>query len=157
MGRQEGFEKILVPVDGSKFARKALLHAISVAKRQGSQVHVITVVDTKGIRASMRLGLIHKNKLMEESVTRFVEDVKTRARKEVLADVAICKSGGVGARYDILFGTAVDMILKYARGKKIDLIIIGSQGLRGFHKVTALGSVSRRVSEVSPCPVMIVH
>jgi nucleotide-binding universal stress UspA family protein len=49
------------------------------------------------------------------------------------------------------------MILKFARGRKVDLIVIGSQGLHGVNRLKVLGSVSRKVSELAPCAVMIVH
>jgi nucleotide-binding universal stress UspA family protein len=39
------FEKILVPTDGSRFARKTLTHAIKIARKLGAKVHVIIVVD----------------------------------------------------------------------------------------------------------------
>lgn len=157
MGKAVKFEKILVPVDGSIFARKALFHAINLAKRLGSKVHVVIVVDPQDFPPGMLLGLLQKDKLLVESIAKFMAAVKTQARREVLADVAVCKSRGVDARYEILSGKPVDMILKYARGKKIDLIVIGSQGLRGFGKIKVLGSVSRKVSELSPCAVVIVH
>ena len=41
--------------------------------------------------------------------------------------------------------------------QKVDLIVMGSTGLRGISKVRALGSVSRHVCENANCPVMLVH
>lgn len=151
------FEKILVPTDGSKFSKKALIHAIKIAKKFGSKIHVITVVDTADFPPGMLLGLLKKDKRLEESVAEFIAAVRTQARREVLAEVEICKSNGVDATYDILAGKPIEMILKYAIGKKIGLIVIGSQGLRGLNKLKVLGSISRKVSELSPCAVMIVH
>ncbi len=157
MDREIKFEKILVPTDGSKFARKALLHAIKIAKRFGSKIHIVIVVDPEDFPPGMLLGLLKKDKLLEESIAKFMAAVKTRARREVLAEAAICKSEGVDAIYDILSGKPVEMILKYANGKKIDLLVIGSQGLRGLSKLKVLGSVSRKVSELAPSAVLIVH
>lgn len=105
----------------------------------------------------MLLGLLRENKRLEDSIVKFMTSVKTQVRREVLADVAICKSEGVDATHDILLGKPVEMILKYANGKKIDLIVIGSQGLHGISKLKVLGSVSRKVSELAPCAIMIVH
>jgi nucleotide-binding universal stress UspA family protein len=103
------------------------------------------------------LGLLKKDKKLEESISEFMASIKTKTRREVLAEVAICKSQGVDAVYDVLAGKPVEMILKYARGKKIDLIVIGSQGLHGLNRLKVLGSVSRKVSELAPCAVMIIH
>ena len=154
---KDEIKKILVPTDGSKFARKALLHAIIMAKVFGSKIHVMTVVDTADFPPGMLLALLKKDKRLEESIAEFMAAAKTQVRRDLLAEVAICKSKGVDATYEIVSGKPVEMILKFARGRKIDLIVIGSQGLHGMNKIKVLGSVSRKVSELAPCAVMIVH
>lgn len=154
---KDEIKQILVPTDGSKFARKSLLHAIKIAKSFGSRIHIITVVDTADFPPGMLLALLKKDKRLEESISEFMAAAKTQVRRDLLAEVAICKSKGVGATYEIISGKPVEMILKYARGRKVDLIVIGSQGLHGMNKLKVLGSVSRKVSELAPCAVMIVH
>jgi nucleotide-binding universal stress UspA family protein len=155
--KEIGIKRILVPIDGSKFARKALLHAVKIAKKFGSIIYVITVVDTADFPPGMLLALLQKDKRLEESIAEFMASAKTQARRELLAEVAICKSKGVDASYEIISGKPVEMILKFAKGRKIDLLVIGSQGLRGINRLKVLGSVSRKVSELAPCAVMIVH
>jgi Universal stress protein family len=54
-------------------------------------------------------------------------------------------------------GLYQDLETKAMDMQKIDLIIMGSIGLRGINKIKTLGSVSRRVSEMASCPVLIVH
>lgn len=151
------FKKILVPTDGSPFARKALSHAINIAKRFHGKIYVITVVDTADFPPGMLLALLEKDKRLEESIAKFMAAAKTQVRRDLMAEVAICKSKGVDAGYEIISGKPVEMILKFARGRKIDMIVMGSQGLRGMNRLKVLGSVSRKVSELAPCPVMIVH
>ena len=144
-------------MDGSDFSRKALLHAIKIAKKFGSKIYVITAVDTADFPPGMLLALLKKDRRLEESIAEFMAAAKTQVRRDLLAEVAICKSKNVDAAYDIVSGKPVEMILKFARGKKIDLIVIGSQGLHGINRLKVLGSVSRKVSELAPCAVMIVH
>jgi nucleotide-binding universal stress UspA family protein len=152
------FKKILVPYDGSKYSRNALAHAIKIAKKFGSKVFLVTEVDTSDFPPGMLLALIKKDKILEQSIREFMVAVKSQARKELLAEVAVCKANGVDAYYDIIAGTSpVEALLKFARGRKIDLIVIGSQGLHGIGKIKALGSVSRKISELATCPVLIIH
>jgi nucleotide-binding universal stress UspA family protein len=151
------FKKILVPTDGSQFARKALAHAINIAKRFGAKIYVISVVDTSDFPPGMLLALLEKDKRLEESIAKFMASAKTQVRRDLMAEVAICKSKGVDASYEIISGKPVEMILKFAAAKKVDLIVIGSQGLKGISRLKVLGSVSRKVSELAKCPVMIVH
>jgi nucleotide-binding universal stress UspA family protein len=58
----------------------------------------------------------------------------------------------------VVIGNPAQVIIDVANNKqKVELIIMGSTGLRGFSKVRALGSVSRHVCENADCPVMLVH
>ena len=58
----------------------------------------------------------------------------------------------------VIIGNPAEVIIDIANYKeKVDLIIIGSTGLKGIFKVRVLGSVSRTVSENANCPVMLVH
>ncbi|MDH2907961.1 MAG: universal stress protein [Candidatus Nitrosotalea sp.] len=152
------FKNILVPYDGSKYSRRAIAHAIKIAKKFESSVFLVTEVNTSDFPPGMLLALIQKDKLLEKSINEFMVAVKSQARKELLAEVAVCKEKGVNAYYDIIVGTSpAEAILKFVRGRKIDLIIIGSQGLHGIGKIKALGSVSRKISELANCPVLIIH
>ena len=151
------FKRILVPLDGSKYARNALQHAIKISKKFGSKIFLVTVVDTSDFPPGMLLALLKVDKRLEQSISEFMTAVKSQARKELLAEVAVCKAKGVETYYDIIAGSPVEALLKFTRGRKIDLIVIGSQGLHGAAKIKALGSVSRKISELAPCPVLIAH
>ena len=67
-----------------------------------------------------------------------------------------CKKNGITARYKIGKGNIAQEILNIAKNRRISIIIIGSQGLHGISKLKSLGSVSRKVSELAHCPVLIV-
>ena len=54
-------------------------------------------------------------------------------------------------------GKPVESILKFERGIHPDLIVMGSKGLHGLGQIKTLGSVSRKVSELAKCPVMIIR
>lgn len=157
MTNKDIFKSILVPFDGSKYSRNALLQAIEISKNFGSKIFIVTAVDTSDFPPGMLLALLKKNKRLEQSVSEFVTAAKSQIRRELLAEVAICKAKGADAYYDIIAGNPIDAILKFARGRKINLIVMGSQGLHGIGRLKALGSVSRKISELASCPVMIVH
>jgi nucleotide-binding universal stress UspA family protein len=157
MANKDIFKRILVPFDGSKYSRNALLQAIEISKNFGSKIFIVTAVDVSDFPPGMLLALLKKDKRLEQSVSEFVTAAKSQIRRELLAEVAVCKAKGADAYYDIIAGNPVDAILKFARGRKIGLIVMGSQGLHGIGRLKALGSVSRKISELASCPVMIVH
>ena len=157
MVNRDIFKRILVPFDGSRYSRNALLQAIEISKSFGSKIFIVTAVDASDFPPGMLLALLKKDEVLEKSVSEFVTAAKSQIRKTLLAEVAVCKAKGADAYYDIISGNTVDAILKFARGRKVDLIVIGSQGLHGIRRLKALGSVSRKISESATCPVLIVH
>ena len=80
------------------------------------------------------------------------------AEKIQRSQASYCKARGIDAYYKtIIDGNIAEEILYVAKKKSVDLIVIGSQGLHGLNKVKSLGSVSRKVSELAACPVLIVR
>lgn len=156
--RDDNFKRILVPFDGSRYSRDAVIQAVNIAKKFSSEIYIITAVDTSDFPPGMLLALLKKDKIIEESIKEYISAVKSQVRKELLAEVSICKAKGVSKTYyDIISGNPVDSILKFMRGRKINLIVMGSQGKHGLAKIMTLGSVSRKVTELAICPVLIVH
>ena len=63
---------------------------------------------------------------------------------------------GYSARSQVLIGTAVDSILDQARGRNVDLILMGSRGRHGLSRLV-LGSVSHAVLHSAPCPILVFN
>jgi len=88
------------------------------------------------------------------------EDLEASARKHakkrlgVLRDKA-CASG-VQVSVVLLEGVAHEQIVRAAKSKKADLIVIGTHGRTGFAKLF-LGSVASRVVTAAHCPVLTVR
>lgn len=61
----------------------------------------------------------------------------------------------INIRTVVLIGSPVNKIVKFAEEESVDLIIMGSKGLRGIPKVLkGLGSVSKSVFEKVNCTVV---
>jgi nucleotide-binding universal stress UspA family protein len=147
--------KILVPHDGTQMSDKALKKAVEFAVALKSQIILLHVIEEIPIPSSLILGndstMINKAR---RSIRRYLElgwnklvELKAHEIEEtkvVMIDYCV-------------FGSAADQILHFTRNNKIDLIVMASRRLQGIHKVKALGSVTRKVSELADCPVLIVH
>ena len=153
------YERILVPFDGSKFAKKALDEAIKIAQNTDSVLYLCTVVTVSNvIPPGSLLGFV-KDTSASELRSRLIKSVKAEAEKTLNYQAFVyCKSKGVKANYKIIVnGNIAEEILKTAKQKLINLIVIGSQGLHGISRIKTLGSVSRKVSELADCTVLIVR
>ena len=82
--------------------------------------------------------------------------IRIEITKMLKDQIAKCKKNEIKGDYEIMEGDAVKSILQFAKKSHPDLIVLGSHGLTGLSKIKALGSVSRNVSELAKCPVMIV-
>ena len=157
------YKKILVPYDGSEPSDKALDHAVNIAKMSG-KLEVILLYEIAefptyhfierparsiktGEKTTVSQYLKEVYELMEESAN-YVLDKKKEDIK---------KTTGLEIGTKLLTGHISNSIIDFAAKEKVDLIVIGNVGRSGMSKIRSLGSVSRSVSERSPCPVMIVH
>lgn len=150
------YHKILVPYDGSSFSKNALSEALDIAKAFNSKIYILSVIEiASDVPPGVLSAVINKklNKLKREMSLPKKFSPSTKLQRQIDA----CEKHGIEVRVEILMGKAYDSILKFATQTKIDLIVMGSQGLHGMKKLGALGSVSRRVSEEAKCPIMIIR
>ncbi|MDP3780437.1 MAG: universal stress protein [Nitrosopumilaceae archaeon] len=149
------FDEILLPYDGSRFSKKALEKAVDISKRFGSRLHLLTVVNLSYIQPPG--GLLGMTRSSNNPAKRFLNASRLDAEKALSEQTRLCKIQEVKADYSVRVGNITEQILKFAKQKKITLIIIGSQGLHGFGKLKTLGSTSRKVSELANYPVLIIR
>ena len=79
-----------------------------------------------------------------------------RARKEMKGLMRKARAAGVQATSTIVEGMPADQIVRAARARNADLIVMGTHGRIGFSRLL-LGSVASRVISTSPCPVLTVR
>ncbi|MDQ7820368.1 MAG: universal stress protein [Armatimonadota bacterium] len=135
---------ILLATDGSAHARRATRLAADLARRYGARVIVVTAFDP----IPRDLGSPYQEDLMARRTASAEAVAKDAGR--VLDEV------GVSHEEEVLEGPAADAILRVARVRGCDLIVMGSRGLSPL-RAAILGSVSQRVVAEAPCPVLIVH
>jgi nucleotide-binding universal stress UspA family protein len=150
------YKKIMVPFDGSKFSQKALEMAIEISKKFSASLYLITIMDISSVRPPGAI-LGSQKKVIAKSLDVIKSAAKYEAEKILSEKASICKKNDVDVHYEVLDGAPSNALLKLIKKWDMDLVVIGSHGLSGFSKIKALGSVSRKVSELADCPVLIVH
>lgn len=152
----EIFSRILVPYDGSKYSKHAISTAIEIAKKGKSKIDIISITSLDYIQPpGGLLGMVSPSSV--NAIKKITASVKKETGKMLASQVSKCRIMGIKADSKVLSGNVSEQILKYAKQKKISLIVIGSQGLHGIQKLKVLGSTSRKVSELASCPVLIVR
>jgi len=140
--------KILVPIDGSKNSMKAVKVAAEIASSKKDDVYVMTVIPfIPGIDLEISAKEMDK---LELSMKNRGEGMVKKAQK-VLSAKRIKSNTIVSSAV-----SAADEILDVAGKKKMNLIVIGSQGLGGAATRFFMGSVASKVVSHAPCSVYIV-
>ncbi|MDE1829356.1 MAG: universal stress protein [Thaumarchaeota archaeon] len=151
------YSRILVPFDGSKYSERALNEAIEIAKNFGSKLYVIMAVSTPIIEPpGMYFGYI-RGVDMDKAFEDYTNIAYERAERILQDILERCRKKGVEASYRVISDKPGKAVLDFSKRNYIDLIVMGSQGLRGIKKIKVLGSVSRHVLENATCPILIVH
>ena len=145
-------KKILVAIDGSKSADRALDFALDLAEKYSAQIVLISVFEP--LSASLLVSGIG---LSPSNLSRHLEgliDFRKKILLEAVKKARNFKSGLVVSK-KLVEGRPSDKIVETAKEEECDLIVIGSRGLGGI-KEFFLGSVSDRVADQASCPVLIV-
>lgn len=155
------YKKILVPHDGSAKADLALEHAISIAKATGGKLILLNVVEEVFIpQAVTDLGY---SKTTGERLTAatLAKEIYHQQRSEAGTILNKRKEkydkNGSLIELRIVMGYPLKKIPDFIQENNIDLVVMGTTGLHGVSKVSAIGSLARRVSELSVSPVILVQ
>ncbi|HEX6323226.1 MAG TPA: universal stress protein [Vicinamibacterales bacterium] len=135
---------ILCPVDFSEASRGALRYGAVLAEHFGSDLVVMTATDPLlAEAAAMETSAAEVRTATLEALRHFFGETVERCLKAT----SIAFVAGVGKPHA--------EILRVARERNADLIVISSHGLSGFRKMF-FGSTTERVLRETPVPVLVV-
>ena len=146
------YQKVLVPLDGSKLAECVVEHVKSIAT--GCQVP--TMVLLRVVESFSPPAYFNLHHEMDEDTYRDATETAEAQAKNYLSEMAgRLKAEGIAVENDMAYGLPADEILNYAEQKQVDLIIMSTHGRSGISRWFS-GSVSEKVVRQSLTPVLIV-
>lgn len=147
----------MVPHDGTEISDIALDEAIRFAKIFNSKLTLLFVVEEQIVPPSLILSFIKSGSEIEQSKKNIISLLKTGA--EVLLKDRSKKLTAANIPFDLQIGIGSPSkeILRYVEENNVDIIIMGRKQISGLGSMMALGSVARKVSELSKVPTMLVH
>lgn len=136
------FERFLVASDGSQFSAAAVREAIAMARKCGSEVHVMSLVAT---------GVEHEG--LGEAILKQEMDMAQAYLEQVREQAAAAQ---VACETHLIHGQAVDQeIVDLADRLKADVIVMGRRGRRGLARMM-LGHATAQVIGRAHCNVLVV-
>ena len=145
------YKHILVPTDGTKLSARAIRAAVALAKTCGAKITGVYVIPpyvppvySEGMLYVADIGPQRHKELMAKAAKKALEALGAEARRSAVA----CATAAPLAEQPW------QGILKTARGKRCDLIVMASHGRRGIAGLL-LGSETTKVLTHSKIPVLV--
>jgi len=139
------YKKILVPTDGSEFAKKAQKHALFLAKVTGAEIVAVSVTENNFVN-----GLP-----LDDEVYQLNQVLKERS-EENLKEFDKLNEDDLKITHIVKEGSPAKCILEVANEEDVDLIVMGSSGKSGFDRFI-MGSVADKVVNSAKCAVLVIH
>jgi nucleotide-binding universal stress UspA family protein len=136
--------------DFSRASTAALKRAVTMAKADRAQLIVVHVMTPPS------LALPGDGYISPSLYENLEASARAQAQKRLNAIVAGARKAGARAAGLLLEGVPHERVARAARGKKADLLVIGTHGRTGLAKFF-LGSVATRLVVGAPCPVLTVR
>jgi nucleotide-binding universal stress UspA family protein len=148
-GFSVNIKKILVPVDFSVQSERAIVYAGSLARMVNAKVLVLHVVEWPAYWVETSFfppGFRSKDPFMDWNQT---------LRERVETEVQGLNNNGINAEGHVLTGEPFKEIVKFVQENKVDMVVMGTHGRKGFAHAF-MGSTAERVIERVSCPVITV-
>jgi nucleotide-binding universal stress UspA family protein len=139
-------ERILCPVDFSESSARAYDSAQSLARYYHAKLFLQHVVDFVLPSYAYYADAVY--------IIELFERIRDGARKRLQEFAKSHTRNGVQPECLVHEGAVTDSIFSFAAAQKVDLIVMGTHGLKGVDRV-ALGSVTEKVLRKAPCPVLV--
>ena len=135
------FKTILVPLDGSKYSKKALNRASEITHAFDSKIILVYVIEKSSINLLDRKEYL---KMLRKFGKKTLDDANKTLTKKGIPSKSLLKEGNI-----------VSEIEKIVKSEKCDLVIVGNKGLGAVTRFL-LGSVSNKLAQHSKCSLLIV-
>jgi len=144
------FKHILLPTDGSELSERAIRQGVRLAKAMNARVTGLCVAPEFHVFTT-------RTEMLEDTQEQFARDSSARAEQHLAVVQSIAREAGVQAQsvYEVS-DHPYESIIKAARERSCDLIVMASHGLSGARGIL-LGSVTQKVLTHSTVPVLVLR
>jgi nucleotide-binding universal stress UspA family protein len=139
---------------------KALNKAIELAKLLNAEIIILHILDDKLLPSGTIMSFLgDKSGTVKDAKMQILNIARIGAEQLLKDRTEKVRNNGIDVRFVMGMGNPADGVASVAKNENVDMIIMGSKELEkedDDNKLKLLGSVTRRVSEISEYPVMIV-
>jgi nucleotide-binding universal stress UspA family protein len=141
--------RVLHPTDFSTASAAAFAKAVEMAKAGRGELLLVHVMNPV-------IPVPGDGYISPKVYDEIAASTKAWGQKQLAKRLAKAKAAGVRARGFLLEGVPHEQIVRIAKSRRADLVVMGTHGRSGLAKLF-LGSVAGRVVAAAPCPVLTVR
>ncbi len=144
--------KVLVPLDGSELAERALEYALKIVANDGTLflLQVVYVPD-EIVTGAYTIPMTVPSSNYEQAVSQALEHAEAYL-KEIKLKI---EEADLTIELITEYGEAASLITEVAKERDVDAIVISTHGRSGVGK-WLFGSVTQRVLNALPCPIFVI-
>lgn len=143
------YKKIVVPLDGSGWAKRAVPHAVDIARSNNAELILLHVFKPPAAEYADQLALSGQESQIDqfrEQMKQYLIGIRTELRDE-----------NVNVRVQWMEGAGVaNLICDYVNEEDIDLVVMSTHGRSGIAQLL-FGSITDKVIHGVKVPVLLVH
>jgi nucleotide-binding universal stress UspA family protein len=143
-------KKILYATDFSENSKWALTYALSLAQKYNAKIYILHVIQ----QPTYPLGMYAE--ISFDAMDKFNRDISGVTEKEMKNLCEVELQGFKNYESIILNGIPFIEIIRTAKEKEADLIVVGTHGRTGLDYVL-FGSTAEKVVRKASCPVLSVR
>ncbi len=147
-------KRILVPTDFSKPAMMATEVAADIARKAGTELTLLHVIEEAGGNSMNVEGQVNSDSGWEDRI--FTMKLIEKAKKQMAKLVEDPKLEGVKVKQELRVGSPYHGMNKIIIERKVDLVVMGTAGHSGLEEMI-IGSNTEKVVRTANCPVLTVH
>jgi nucleotide-binding universal stress UspA family protein len=140
---------VLHATDFSRASRAAFTAALAMARRERRDLEIFHVVLVPAV-------FVEDGWPLQRTADELAAAARRDAERRLRRMVETARKAGVRATAVARLGTPAPAIVREARRRRADVVVVGTHGRTGLSRFL-LGSVAAGVVALAPCPVLTVR
>jgi nucleotide-binding universal stress UspA family protein len=147
------FKHVLVPLDGSEIAEKALGYAQQIADPNGGRITLLTALDVPEYPPAMYYPAgVATYEINQQTMN---EQIIPQAQEYLQRIAQTFTEAGYATQIEAVIGEAAQTIVEHAEKHDVEVIVMSTHGRTGFSR-WLFGSVASKVLGSARCPVFVI-
>jgi nucleotide-binding universal stress UspA family protein len=151
MAEAQRYKRILIPLDGSGWAKRAVPHAVGIARDNAAELILLHVFKSPVSEYIDQLTLAGQEQQVDHlrhQMEQYLTGVRAQLEREY---------EGLEIKIQWIEGEAVpDAICDYVRSEKVDLVVMSTHGRTGLARLI-YGNVAAEIIKSIRTPIMLIY